>query len=254
MQQFYHHLLFDHYQYLYQGAAQISYFSSEKADLPQKVESTLYDSKELSTVKVVEWAEDIPWKAHESDHLNFLLSKYGRFQGSQEHTYFIVHNYTDISLQGTWSFHEGLEPLTIDYDGGISLRGFAQGQGVEQMSTRQVFELRRDRPLWTAMRWQTVPDLEVDYSISMRLYNREGERAYQEDAVLRRGSGHPTSYWWMKDSVEFLTVLTVPDDLPAGEYELRLVVYDLETLIPTVEIGVWEPETTLARLRLAENP
>ena len=31
-----------------------------------------------------------------------------------------------------------------------------------------------------------------------------------------------------------------------------MVVYDFETLVPTVEIGVWEPEVTLARLRLAE--
>ena len=41
-----------------------------------------------------------------------------------------------------------------------------------------------------------------------------------------------------------------PDDLPPDEYELRLVVYNFETLVPTVEIGVWQPETTLARLRL----
>ena len=38
-----------------------------------------------------------------------------------------------------------------------------------------------------------------------------------------------------------------------ADYELRLVVYDAETLTPTVEIGVWEAETTLARLRLAEG-
>ena len=204
-------------------------------------------------MKVVEWADDIPWKVHESRYVTFLLGKYGRYQGSQEHDYYRVHNYTDISLEGTWSFHDGLEPLTIDYDGGISLRGFALGQGVEQLSTRPEYELGRERPLWMTMRWQTDPELKVDYSISTRLYNEAGERAYQEDAVLRRGSGHPTSYWWMKDSVDYVTVLSLPADLPAGEYQLRLVVYDLETLTPTVEIGVWEPETTLARLRLADN-
>ena len=49
------------------------------------------------------------------------------------------------------------------------------------------------------------------------------------------------------------TWLDFPEDLPAGNYELRLVVYNFETLVPTVEIGVWEAETTLARLRLAET-
>jgi len=33
-----------------------------------------------------------------------------------------------------------------------------------------------------------------------------------------------------------------------------MVVYNFETLEPTVEIGVWEPETTLARLRLGGVP
>ena len=33
---------------------------------------------------------------------------------------------------------------------------------------------------------------------------------------------------------------------------LRLVVYDFLTLTPTVQQGTWQPEITLARLRLAE--
>ncbi len=49
-----------------------------------------------------------------------------------------------------------------------------------------------------------------------------------------------------------MALLKIPAELSAGEYELRMVVYDFETLVPTVEIGVWEPEVTLARLRLAE--
>ena len=32
-----------------------------------------------------------------------------------------------------------------------------------------------------------------------------------------------------------------------------MVVYDTETLKPTVELGVWEPETTLARLQLVNS-
>ena len=33
-----------------------------------------------------------------------------------------------------------------------------------------------------------------------------------------------------------------------------MVVYNAETLVPTVEIGVWEPELVLAELRLADPP
>ena len=52
--------------------------------------------------------------------------------------------------------------------------------------------------------------------------------------------------------VDTLHLLEIPAELQPGEYELRLVVYDFETQQPTVELGVWEPEKVLARLRLEE--
>ena len=52
--------------------------------------------------------------------------------------------------------------------------------------------------------------------------------------------------------VDSLFQLEIPDNLLPDEYELKLVIYDFESLVPTVEIGVWQPETTLAKLRLRE--
>ena len=65
----------------------------------------------------------------------------------------------------------------------------------------------------------------------------------------------PTGQWWAEEAVDFLgPVLAVSGrSCRQGNYELRLVVYNLETLVPAVELGVWEAETTLARLRLAET-
>ena len=63
----------------------------------------------------------------------------------------------------------------------------------------------------------------------------------------------PTSQWSADDVVDTLFHYEFPADLQAGDYELRLIVYNTETLIPTVEIGVWEPELNLARLRVAES-
>ena len=90
--------------------------------------------------------------------------------------------------------------------------------------------------------------------MSLRLYNSEGERAYQEDAVLWNPDHWPTSHWAANQPVDTMTLLHFPADLQPGNYELRLVVYDVETQTPTVQQGVWEAETTLARLRLAESP
>ena len=61
-----------------------------------------------------------------------------------------------------------------------------------------------------------------------------------------------TRHWAAGESVDTLHLLDLPDDLPPGEYEMRLVVYDFATLKPTVELDVWEPETVLARLRFEE--
>jgi hypothetical protein len=51
-------------------------------------------------------------------------------------------------------------------------------------------------------------------------------------------------------TIDTLVRLVFPPDLPAGEYELRLVIYDVENLQPVVQVGVWEPELLLARVLL----
>ena len=181
-----------------------------------------------------------------------LLDKYGRYLGSEEYAAFRIHTYTDIALDRPWTSYEYLEPLTVHYDGGIDLRGLALGQGEEQLASQQLLNLGEDRSLWVGLQWQTHPGLDSDYAISLRLYNTEGDKSYQKDAVLGNPSHARASHWSTDELVDTLFHLDFPIDLPAGDYELRLVVYNTETLTPTVEIGVWEPEMVLARLRLAE--
>ena len=241
------------HEYLYQGEAQVHLFNPHVDDsvLAQEIESALTNAEGFSTVKVVEWTHDYAWVGRSGRLVAFLLGKYGRYLGNEEYANFRIHSFTELSFDRPWTFY-ALEPLTVKYDGGIVLQGLALGQGAEQMSSQQLFVLGRDRPIWMVLRWQTEPGLEVDYSISLRLYDAEGNRVSQEDAVLRNWVGPTTSHWESERAVVFLAEIARPHDLPAGEYELRLVVYDLETLAPTVEIGVWEAETTLAELRLAE--
>ena len=140
----------------------------------------------------------------------------------------------------------------MHYDGGISLHGFAWGQGTEQLSSQQPFSLGQDQTMWVAMQWESAPGLEIDYSISLRLHAVEGGVVYQQDAVLTNSSPASTSHWTAGEPVDTLVQLEIPADIPAGEYEMRMVVYDFATLKPTVEIGVWEPETVLVRLRMSE--
>ena len=245
------------FEYLYVGSAPAHVIPTHTIhpnllNLPKNIESALAAMENLTTVKVVEWNTAGRGIEDEVVPFDFLLSKYGRYVGSDEFPGFRVHNYVDISLARPWTFYEYLEPLTVHYDGGVSLLGLALGQGEEQLASQQLFSLGEDRSLWMGLQWQTSPGLDIDYAISLRLYNAGGEGFYQEDAVLRKPNLAPTSLWSADDIVDTLFHFEFPADLQAGDYELRLIVYNTETLIPTVETGVWEPETLLARLRLAE--
>ena len=135
--------------------------------------------------------------------------------------------------------YEHLEPLTVQYDGDINLMGFALGQGDEQLSSRQIFSPEQDRALWMVLLWETFPNTETDFAVSLRLYNSEGGLSYQMDDVLGNVNHARTSLWEAHEPVETLHYLDIPADLGPGEYELRLIVYSTETEIPTVEIGVW---------------
>ena len=241
------------FEYLYQGVAPVHIFNVTNPDLAQKISSTLAAKESVSLVKLVEWNTNTAWIDDDTEPFAFLLNRYGRYLDSDEYADFRVYNYIDISVDRTWTFYDYLEPLTIHYDGGISLHGLALGQKEEQLSTQHLLDLGQDRSLWGVLQWQTSPGLEVDYAISLRLHNAEGARVYQADNVLWDPTNHtPTGQWSADEVVETLVQLEFPADLPPGDHELRVVVYDFETQAPTVQEGVWEPETLLARLRLTE--
>ncbi len=242
------------FEYLYQGAAPVHVFHTIAPGLAQEIKSTLSAMENLSTVKVVEWDANAAWIGGRSGLISVFLDKYGRIQDGETHGDFQIHTYTDVALGRPWTLYDQLEPLTVEYDGGIALQGFALGQGREQLLSDQSPNLREGRSLWMALRWQLAPGLDIDYAISLRLHDAGGGGVYQKDVSLWEPGHPPTGSGGPTEQFETLAQLYLPADLQPGEYELRLVVYDAETLKPTVELGVWEPETVLARLRLAEDP
>ena len=240
--------------YLYQGTTPTQMVSVGAFNLAPAVYATLAAMENISTVKFVDWRNDIVGgEARADEQIAILLGKYGRLQGSEEGPSFEILDYTDIALDLPWTIYDRLEPLEVHFDGGISLHGLALGQGGEQLSSQDPFALGRDgQAMWVAMQWESAPGLEVEYSISLRLYDAEGSTVYQQDAVLRNPDFASTKDWSAEESVDTLHYLDIPPDLAPGEYELRLVVYDFQTLKPVVEIGVWEPESVLARPHFEE--
>ena len=236
------------FEYLYEGTAPAHIIHAKGTDLAPRIKAIL-GALQDPTVKVLDWKNDSIWTGDGDENIVALLRKYGRYVESDEFTNFRIHTYADLALDRPWTFYDALEPLAVRYDGGIELLGVALGQGDEQLSSREQFHLDLSRTLWLGLRWQATPGLETDFAVSLRLHDEDGTLAYQNDAVLGNSNFARTSLW-SEEEVDTLFHLDLQDELPPGEYELRLIVYDTETLTPTVETDVWEPEKVIARLRL----
>ena len=239
------------FEYLYQGETPAFVFHIGTTEMAHNVESALSAIENLSTVGVVDWDDDMSWSGDGDENLVALLDKYGKLSETKEFDKFQVHFFTDITLDRHWSLHEYVEPLSVHYDGGISLNGLALGQGKTQLNSQQPLTLGNGDSLWILLQWESAPGLEINYAISLRLHNAEGAMAYQKDVGLGNAMDAPTSGWTPEEPVDTLFNVSVPTDISAGDYELRLIVYDPDTLKPTVELGVWEAEFTLAQIRVA---
>ena len=242
-------------EYLYQGSATVKMIDVFSPNLAGNVERVLAEKDEIATAKIVEWGSNNFWIGDDIEALSFLLDKYGRYLSTEQYSDFSVHEYGDVSLDRSWTLYEYLEPITVRYDGGIALTGIALGQGQDQLASHESIELEQEGSLWGFLQWQIGPPLDVDYALSLRLYNDSGEIVYQADSKIRKLANHtPTSSWTDNEVADSMFLIDFPADLQSGNYDLRLVVYNFETQIPTVEIDVWQPEVTLARLHLLFPP
>lgn len=233
------------FSYLYVGQASIHMFYPYVPVLGETIQTLMRDLEEGTTVKVVDWDDAFKWPGNRDNYyLALLFDRYGRHLGRELYEGVQVDSYVDLALDRAWTFYEELKPPSVEYDRGIRLLGVALGRDGKT-------ELAEDLPLHLVLQWQVEPRLDTDYAISLRLYNVGKEIAYQVDERLwHPGTRVGTSEWPAGETVDTAFVVEAPNRLAPGEYELRMVVYDFETLAPTVEIGVWEPEVTLTHVRV----
>ena len=254
---------FAHYgfDYIYEGETPVYIINHRDSGMPYEADARISRQilfkvaagEELSTIALLDWDDRLGWNDEEEQEIFDLLGRIGHFSGSQQFSSFQIHTFTDLSLQLPWQFYGQLEPQPIRYDAGISLLGLAVGQGPKQMSSEDTIDLDGSLPLWVGLSWQTDRSTEVDFKVSLRLYDATGTYFYNKDRILKNLNDVTTTGWTPGHSVETLFFLDMPPEMEPGPYELRLIVYNAETLTPTVEIDVWEPEFVLARLRLTED-
>jgi hypothetical protein len=76
--------------------------------------------------------------------------------------------------------------------------------------------------------WRTEAPLPLDYTTFVHLRNAAGENVAQKDQPPLNGS-YPTSLWDPGEIIADKIVIPLPDNLPAGEYQLVIGLYDFQT-------------------------
>ena len=162
----------DAFDYLYQGAAPYSRVFVDVPDLDHHIETLLTDLDDATTVKVVNWVDwspTIEWRSnYKANFLTILLDKYGRYVGTEDFDGIFVDAYTDVSIDRPWVLFEDL-PRPVIYDGGITLEGLALGPSRVRPPTQRQVDAEKMRSILVGMLWRAVPELAIDYSISLRL-------------------------------------------------------------------------------------
>ncbi len=108
---------------------------------------------------------------------------------------------------------EQATPVDVDFSGVIRLRGI-QVETAQQGYTIRLF-------------WEALADLDTPYTVYIHLTPPGDNETLlaQSDGVPRQGL-YPTDLWPVGGLIPDTHTLVVPDDLPPGEYDLRIGLYD----------------------------
>ena len=77
------------------------------------------------------------------------------------------------------------------------------------------------------LHWRAIDQPPGDYVVSVQLLDQGGRLVAQHDSPAVQGN-YPTAYWATGERVVDAHVLSLPQDLPAGQYDIYAVVYSAE--------------------------
>jgi hypothetical protein len=87
--------------------------------------------------------------------------------------------------------------------------------------------------------WQALAEMPLDYTVFMHLIGPDGQLVAQDDNGPWWEVSIPTSTWQVGEKLRDRHMLTLPPDLPPGEYHLQIGLYYWQTLerLPVLENG-----------------
>jgi len=165
--------------------------------------------------------------------LPFLLGKYGQLLARSEFDSFDVLVY-DLPEIPRFAIAESFEPLFVNFGNQIALTGVAYGGSSEQgVSTSTEVEqaiLPSGRNAWVVLQWEALAAPSRTYKVAVYLLDSQGRSVGQVDKALLSNDGYLTSEWRPgQKEVDYYTLPSLPATPPGG-YNIRVVVYDAETM------------------------
>jgi len=163
----------------------------------------------------------------------FLLDKVGRRVGSQAFQGYSI-DWWALEPPNHFELAPALTPMRFTFPPvaetvAVSLPGVPLGPGA---------------PVPVVIRWQRVPDgiITRPYKVRVALYDAAEARLAQSDERLLNDRHVMPGEWAQSDQPLNVYLLAPPADMPTGMYELRVLVYDAETLEPlTLVDGAGNP-------------
>lgn len=179
-----------------------------------------------------EWASDarqvfwVQWFESDTDPRHavpFLLDQAGQLAGSQSFQGYVI-DWWVLDPPNRFTLGDEWQPLQLRFPPA------AETIAVSLPTT----SIAPGKSLPVVIRWQRGPsDIPPrPYKARVALYNDEDARLVQSDERLLNDRHVMPAYWETNDQPLNVYGLALPADLPAGSYQVRLLVYDGETLEP----------------------
>lgn len=182
--------------------------------------------------RLTEWAgraEQVYWvQWYESDTdprraVSFLLDKEGQRQGEENFRGYSI-DWWRLDPPTEFELAPRLVPAEHDFGQAI--------QTLEISLPQDEITAGEEAPV--VIRWQRVPGSQIDQPLKARvaLYGAAGGRLAQADERILNDRHLLPAEWAPRDQPLNVYMLDVPKDVSPGEYALRLLVYDADSLEP----------------------
>jgi hypothetical protein len=116
-------------------------------------------------------------------------------------------------------------PLQANFDNKMELRGYDVSQSEQELTV--------------TLYWQALAPLPLDYTVFVHLIGPDGQKVAQHDGQPWWEVSLPTSTWQPGEILQDKHILSLPPNLPSGDYHLNIGVYYWQTLerLPVMERG-----------------